>query len=116
VIIGGEDVGFRDAVWRDRLMPGKTRALEALLADLRRTDKMETEFAWAGTFGETRDGMPCIGPVPGAPRALAALGYGGNGIVFSVLASRILRDIILGEGHEDAELFTLDRDQTARRS
>jgi glycine/D-amino acid oxidase-like deaminating enzyme len=116
VIIGGEDVPFRDAAWRDRLIPGKTRALERRLAALTRGQEVQTEFVWAGTFGETRDGMPCIGPVPGMPRVLAALGYGGNGIVFSVIAARILRDIVLGEGHEDAELFALDRDQTARRS
>lgn len=116
IMIGGEDVPFRDSAWRDRLMPGKTNALEKRLAELTQGCELETEFAWAGTFGETRDGMPCIGPVPGVPRVLAALGYGGNGIVFSVIASRILRDIVLGEGHEDAELFSLDRVQTARRS
>jgi glycine/D-amino acid oxidase-like deaminating enzyme len=116
MIIGGEDVAFRDASWRDRLMPGKTAALEKRLEALMGGRDLETEFAWAGTFGDTRDGMPCIGPVPGMPRMLAALGYGANGIVFSVIASRIIRDIVLGEGHEDAELFALDRDQTARRS
>jgi glycine/D-amino acid oxidase-like deaminating enzyme len=116
VMIGGEDVPFRDAACRDRLMPGKTRALERRLSALTGGHTFETEFVWAGTFGETRDGMPCIGVVPGMPRVLAALGYGGNGTVFSVVAARILRDIVLGEGHEDAELFALDRDQTARRS
>jgi glycine/D-amino acid oxidase-like deaminating enzyme len=116
IIIGGEDVPFRDFAWRDRLIPGKTHALEKRLGAFTGGRELETEFVWAGTFGETRDGMPCIGPVPGMPRVLAALGYGGNGIVFSVIASRILRDIVLGEGHEDAELFSLDRDQTSRRS
>src|SRR5262249_23827271 len=99
VMVGGGDVPFRNAVWRDRLMRAKTRAIEKELGRLAPGTERETEFAWAGTFGETLDGLPCIGPVAGMPRVLAALGYGGNGIVFSVIASRILRDIILGEGH-----------------
>jgi glycine/D-amino acid oxidase-like deaminating enzyme len=115
-IIGGEDVPFRDSFWRDRLLPGKTQALEKRLAGLLDGCNAEAEFAWSGTFGETRDGLPCIGPVPGMPRALAALGYGGNGMVFSVIAARILRNFVLGEGDEDAELFSLDRDRRPRSS
>lgn len=116
VVVGGCDVPFRDAAWRDHLMPSRTRTLEKEFASIAPAVELDPEFIWSGTFGETRDGLPCIGPVPGMPRVLAALGYGGNGIVFSVIASRILRDIILGKGHEDAELFSLDRDQNARRS
>jgi glycine/D-amino acid oxidase-like deaminating enzyme len=105
IIVGGEDVVFRDAGIRDRLMPGKMRALERRLAALLPSAKHETQFMWAGTFAESRDGLPRIGSIPGAPRALASLGFGGNGIVFCVLASRIMRGIVLGECPEDAELF-----------
>jgi glycine/D-amino acid oxidase-like deaminating enzyme len=107
IIAGGEDVAFRDAGIRDRLMPGKMRALERRLDALLPEARLETQFTWAGTFADARDGLPRVGRIPGAPRALASLGFGGNGIVFGVLASLILRGIALGEGHEDAELFSV---------
>jgi glycine/D-amino acid oxidase-like deaminating enzyme len=109
LLIGGADVGLNDAAWRDRLLPRKTRKLEVRLRALLRAQPPETEFSWAGTFGETKDGLPCIGPHEGMPRALFALGYGGNGIVFSVIASQVLRDMVLHKGHPDAELYALDR-------
>jgi glycine/D-amino acid oxidase-like deaminating enzyme len=108
-LIGGADVGLNDAAWRDRLLPRKTRKLEVRLRALLRAEPPETEFSWAGTFGETKDGLPCLGPYEGIPRALFALGYGGNGIVFSMIASQVLRDVVLRKGHPDAELYALDR-------
>jgi glycine/D-amino acid oxidase-like deaminating enzyme len=108
-LIGGADVGLNDAAWRDRLLPRKTRKLEVRLRAMLRAEPPETEFSWAGTFGETKDGLPCIGPHEGMPRALFALGYGGNGIVFSAIAAEVLRDTVLHKGHPDAELYALDR-------
>lgn len=70
--------------------------------------ELETAFAWAGTFGETKDGLAYIGPQPGS-RLLFALGYGGNGITYSVQAARLLTAHILGEPTPDLELFRLDR-------
>jgi glycine/D-amino acid oxidase-like deaminating enzyme len=66
-------------------------------------------FEWAGTFAETEDGLPFIGPVPGLHGTYAALGYGGNGITFSVVAADIIRDLCLGRPNADAACFALDR-------
>jgi len=111
VVIGGADVPFRNARLRDRLLPSRVRALEQRLTTFFPVAHAGTEFAWAGTFGATADGLPYVGAVPNLERALFALGYGGNGIVFSVLAAHILRDVILGEGHEYLDLFSFDRPQ-----
>jgi glycine/D-amino acid oxidase-like deaminating enzyme len=70
----------------------------------------ETAFTWAGTFGETRDGLPYIGPMPSCPQALYALGYGANGITFGAVAAQILRDMCLGQPNDDAYLFRLNRE------
>lgn len=109
VMIGGDDVPFKDADWRDRLLPGRTRRLEKQLAKWLPTLTTETAFVWAGTFGETRDGLPYIGAMEDCPQALFALGYGGNGITFGAVASRIVTDICLGRPNDDASLFRLDR-------
>ncbi|MCC7051976.1 MAG: FAD-binding oxidoreductase [Gemmatimonadaceae bacterium] len=109
VIIGGEDVGFRDAAWRDRLLPGRTRKLEQQLRRLLPSLRTETAFEWAGTFAETPDGLPYIGADERYPGILFALGYGGNGITFSAIAAAILTATCTGETHPDADLFRMDR-------
>ena len=90
IIAGGEDDPFRNPGHRDARVPGKA---EKLLKKLRRLfPRIETElaYAWAGTFGETADGLPYVGPHPKYPRHLFALGYGGNGMTFGLLAARML--------------------------
>ncbi len=113
IIIGGEDVPFRDAAWRDRLLPGKTQKLEARLRELLPTVETETAFEWAGTFAETPDGLPYIGSDPRYPGLLFAMGYGGNGITFSAIAARLLTATCLDQVDPDADLFRLDRQHDA---
>jgi glycine/D-amino acid oxidase-like deaminating enzyme len=108
-LIGGADTRFRDAAWRDRLMPGRTRRLEARLGELFPTLPIQMAFAWAGTFGLSPDSLPYIGPDRSCPRSLFALGYGANGITFGAVAAQILRDLCMGRENADAELFRLDR-------
>jgi len=71
----------------------------------------EMAYAWAGTFGETEDGLAYIGSVAEQPRSHFALGFGGNGITYSILAAEIIRDALLGKTHEYADLFSFDRKQ-----
>jgi glycine/D-amino acid oxidase-like deaminating enzyme len=59
--------------------------------------KTDIGFRWSGTFDTTSDGLPLIGPVPGAKGIYAAYGYGGNGITFSFLAARLIGDLIAGK-------------------
>ena len=58
----------------------------------------------------TRDGLPLIGPVPGAKGVYAAYGYGGNGITFSYLAAQLIGDLIAGASSPLLDDFALDRD------
>lgn len=109
VIVGGEDEPIVDANARDALIPAKTEALRCKLGRLFPQLDLIPEFAWAGTFAQTRDGLPYIGSAPEFPRGLFALGYGGNGIVFGLIASRILADLIVRGENEDAELFRFGR-------
>ena len=109
VMIGGADKPFKNPVWRDRLMPDRTKRLEQQVAKWLPELRTQTAFTWAGTFGETRDGLPYIGPMPDCPPALYALGYGANGITFGAIAAKIIADICLGRPADDARLFRLDR-------
>src|ERR1700694_596131 len=62
------------------LIPEKSRLLAQKLKALWPIAHADIEFRWSGTFDNTSDGLPLIGPVPGAKGIYAAYGYGGNGI------------------------------------
>ena len=110
LIMGGEDEPFRDPDKRDRLIGRKSAKLLKTFADFYPDQPVpEIAFAWAGTFGETKDGLAYIGVSPEAPYAYFALGYGGNGITYSMIAARIIADLYTGIPNADAELFRFDR-------
>lgn len=109
IIIGGEDEDFRDADRRDSLIESKSATLLRKFQHLFPDIPFEVAFAWAGTFGETKDGLPYIGQTPEFPRASFTLGFGGNGIIYSLIAAEIVRDEILGRKNEHADLFRFGR-------
>lgn len=109
IVFGGQDGPFVDASHRDRQLRAKTHTLERQFAALFPALAFRAEYAWTGTFAETSDGLPCIGPIRRGSRVLYALGYGGNGITFSQVAAKLLRDTCLGRTNADAALFAFDR-------
>ncbi len=110
ILVGGRDEPFYDPGRRDRLLRVKTQALvrdfEKLFPHL---GPLRVDFSWAGTFAETPDGLPYIGRIAGHPHAWFALGFGGNGILFSQIAAEILTAVICGRKHKDMALFGFDR-------
>jgi glycine/D-amino acid oxidase-like deaminating enzyme len=105
VVVGGEDEEFSDDKHRDRLLPRKIEKLRKKLGALLPQLHTKPEFAWAGCFGESPYGLPAIGPVPGAERCFAVVGFGGNGITFSAIAAQLLQRMLLGLPDPDAALF-----------
>ena len=49
--------------------------------------------------------MPLIGPIPGMPQGYAVMGFGGNGITYSVIASQVIAAAIRGRPNADADLY-----------
>ncbi len=109
IIFGGEDESWHDPDRAAALLREKTATLLRKLGSLRPDARLGVAAAWAGAFGETIDGLPLIGRVPGQPRVLAAYGYGGNGITFSFMASRLVGALIRGEERDWFTAFALDR-------
>ena len=87
----------------------KIAAIEAKLAKLLPHVDARADYGWCGNFGGSTTGTPSIGPVPGMKHCYAVLGYGGNGITFSMMAAQILRAHICGDGDADADLFSFAR-------
>ncbi len=107
VIVGGEDAEFSDEEKRDALIPRKIAAIRRKVGQLLPGLDTRPDFTWAGCFGASATGLPTIGAIPGAARCYAVLGFGGNGITFSVIAAQILQGAILGLPDSDADLFSL---------
>lgn len=115
LIVGGLDDRIDVPARRDARVLAKARKLrrriDALLPDL----AIEPAFAWAGTFAETKDGLPWFGRHPASPRGvLHAMAYGGNGIVFAMVGAGLLRASIEGRRHPLAALFGFGRDRLER--
>ena len=109
ILIGGKDDDFSDPRRRDEALPGKARALEASFSKLFPAIPFRTDFRWAGAFASTKDGLPYIGSLPGHPRTFFALGFGGNGITFSMMAARMITSAITGKPDPDAGIFRFGR-------
>ena len=110
IVVGGEDSDvITDPDDRTAAIPQKTEAIQARLKTLLPDVDATADFSWSGAFGTTSDGLPLIGAVPGRPRILAAYGYGGNGITFSFIASRLLAGRIAGRHQPWHDHFAVDR-------
>jgi glycine/D-amino acid oxidase-like deaminating enzyme len=107
VIVGGEDEAFSDEDKRDALLTKKVAAIARKASKLFPGVDFKPDFSWTGSFGESPNGLPAIGPVKGMPRCFSVLGFGGNGITFSMLAAQLVSRHIQGITDPDAELFTL---------
>jgi glycine/D-amino acid oxidase-like deaminating enzyme len=107
VLAGGEDEDFSDADQRDALIATKTATLQRKLKRLFPDLDMTPEYRWAGSFGESATGLPSIGAVPRMKGCYAVLGYGGNGITFSMMAAQIIQRTLCGITDPDADLFGL---------
>ncbi|MEO8339224.1 MAG: FAD-dependent oxidoreductase [Nitrospirota bacterium] len=109
IICGGEDEDFSDEDARDALLDKKAAILERKLSRLFPRLDPQAEFKWCGSFGTSKTGTPSIGPLLRLKHCYAAIGYGGNGITFPMLAAQILRGMITGVGDSDTDLFSFTK-------
>ncbi|MEO8589141.1 MAG: FAD-dependent oxidoreductase [Flavobacteriales bacterium] len=108
VIIGGLDAPFKNAKRRDALLDSKTQKLVVCFHELFPDIPFEPEFSWCGTFGSSKDGLPFIDRDE-RTGAWFVIGMGGNGITFSQVGARMVRDALLGKVDPDRDLFRFNR-------
>jgi glycine/D-amino acid oxidase-like deaminating enzyme len=110
VLVGGGDDAVDVPRRRDARVPRKVEHLLRRMATLAPSLPLVPAFAWAGTFAETRDGLPFFGAHPAlGPRVLAAMAYGGNGITYTVIGADLLRAWIERSAHPLKALFGFER-------
>ena len=94
---------------RDKLIAAKTKKLTTDFQKIFPHINFIPEFSWTGTFGSTKDGLPFIGPYKKLPNSYFALGFGGNGITFSLIAAEIIASLLNGKKNPDAAIFSFER-------
>ncbi|WP_433958228.1 NAD(P)/FAD-dependent oxidoreductase [Cytobacillus horneckiae] len=107
IIIGGLDEGTIDRNKRESMLFHKRDLLLKILVDLfpELSGKIQAEYYWTGFLGETHNGLPMIKQHPNYENGYYLLPYGGNGTVYSMILSKILKDFILHGHHDDFSLY-----------
>ncbi|TXF79409.1 NAD(P)/FAD-dependent oxidoreductase [Chryseobacterium sp.] len=109
LLIGGGDEDFRNPEKRDRMIAKKEKETLKTLSKLLPEYEFYTDFTWAGTFGETKDGLPYIGTHKKFKNSYFVLGFGGNGITFSVTGMEMASHFMKNEEHPLTEFFKFER-------
>ena len=104
LVVGATEewVGFENHVTAEGVASLLHRAL-ALLPDLA---GCAFAGAWSGLRPATPDGLPAIGPVPGAPGLLVATGHYRNGVLLSPVTGELVAAMVTGGAlPDDAAAF-----------
>lgn len=110
IIVGGMDEPTFQTEKRDSMLLHKRDLLVQEVQKLfPHFPTLRAEYYWSATFGGTHDGLPFIGQQEEYPHCYFALGYGGNGTVYSVIAADIISHLVIKGTHPDAELFRFER-------
>ncbi len=119
MIAGGADVPCAEPRCRDALIAERTGVVSRWLGRLAGRESVNVGFRWSGTFAETADGLPYLGPHRRWPNVLFSLGFGGNGITFAVVAAVRNAAVVQGRPRPTLDPFSFDRpgpasDESAR--
>ena len=108
IIIGGLDESTGYLEKRDPMILNKRDKLIKQLVNLfpELENRIWADYYWGAFCCETHDGLPMY---PYHPYCYFLLGYGGNGTVYRVNLSQIIRDLITKGGHEDSALYVKER-------
>tara|TARA_R110000803_G_scaffold87603_1_gene154417 strand:- start:836 stop:2092 length:1257 start_codon:yes stop_codon:yes gene_type:complete len=113
MVIGGEDEPFETGHMNEAKLQRKAATLVEKFETLTGVSLYPPSHKWAAAFGESTTGLPFLGTVPGHTNIHALMGFGGNGITFSVIGAEIVARAIDGESDPDASLFAFPGDTDA---
>ena len=109
LLVGGEDIPFKFNGVNDKLKRTKADKLIKKTHNLIPGFNFIQDYKWAGAFGQTKDGLPYIGEHPDYKNAIFVLGFGGNGITFSVQGMSLILKILAGKYDPLLYLYRFNR-------
>lgn len=109
IIIGGLDENIRQPVSSAHELSQRSVELLSELNKLFPGMSPQIRYKWCATLAGSEDGLPWIGEDPNRPGQHYSLGYGGNGIINSILGAEVIRDHLLGVPNSIASIVRPDR-------
>lgn len=109
LLVGGEDSSTNIPYFREKIKSYKSRKLENKVARLLPNVEYIEDYNWAGMFSATKDGLPYIGSYEKYDNAYFVLGFGGNGITFSVQGMELIIKMLQGKTDNLLEYYKFGR-------
>lgn len=100
-------IGSRAAITgRDAANPAHLNGLrEGMARKFPALRGIELDYSWWGWVDVSHDMMPRITGLPDVPGAFYAMGYGGNGVMYSAQAGRRMAQLVAGQAVPDLPIF-----------
>lgn len=114
LIIGGEDtkLNIEDAKYNSFKNISQEKYLklhEYMIKLFPVFSDVDIEYETNGIFADTKDSLPIIDEIPNMPNCYTLLGYGANGILYSIIGAKMLTDVCKGFYVKDMKMFKLNR-------
>ncbi|MCV9927253.1 FAD-binding oxidoreductase [Flavobacterium sp. LS1R49] len=109
IIMGGGDDEFQNPERRDKSLHTKEAYLLKQFQKCFPDINLKLDYSWAGTFGETQDALPYLGKPNPKKKEHYVLGFGGNGITFSVMAMDSIIASLNNSDHPDLKFYKFNR-------
>jgi len=113
VVISGEDIKEKDSIINDEQFinyaNGKYKKMYLTFKKLLNLEDVKVSNCFSGMYLDTKDGLPIIDELYYMPNVYCNLGTGKNGIIFSMVGARMLKDIVKQYHKKDMYLFRENR-------
>lgn len=111
LVIGGwRNTSFETEYTTDETPGGAVqRHLDAFVHETLGLPDISIEQRWAGIMAFSKDSLPLVGRVPGAPHCYLAGGYTGHGNAYAIQCAQIISALVQNQPHAYADLFDLAR-------
>ena len=109
IIAGGLDIPYKETNYSNKIESKKYNILKQNIINIYKIKDIKINYKYCGVFNQTNDNLGYIGIDKQNKNKWFCLGYGANGILFSILGSIILKDLYLGKVNKNAKYFDFNR-------
>jgi glycine/D-amino acid oxidase-like deaminating enzyme len=115
IMVGGEDIvmnGFINKlsdISQDEIQNKYNTLKQHVKTMFPDLNDLKAAYSFHGLFGDTKDSLPYIGEYKAMPGCYFCLGYGANGILYTVFGAQMLLNLYKGIRQPELDIFTFDR-------
>lgn len=114
IIFSGENAKYTPRFMDDKYMENFSsdkykRLYNSMLRIFNTQDNIPIDYTYSSTFVSTKDNLPIIDEIPNMPNCFCNLGFGSNGILYSAIGAKMLKNAIHGLYTKDMNMFKINR-------